>query len=163
MKHLFSPWRSAYIGQKQPKGCFLCRAARQKSAKSVGKDRKNLVLFRGRKVLIILNRYPYNNGHLMITPYRHVADITGLTPAESRELFALLPRAVSVLRRELKPDAINVGMNLGRVAGAGLVGHVHLHIVPRWNGDTNFMPVLADTKVISEALATTWERLARLF
>jgi len=157
MKHLFSPWRSAYISQKQPKGCFLCRSARQTD------DAANLILYRGPKVFVIMNRYPYNNGHLMIAPYRHVADITRLQPAESRELFARLQLAVSILRKELKPDAFNIGMNLGRVAGAGLVGHVHLHIVPRWNGDTNFMPVSADTRVISEALAATWERLARLF
>jgi ATP adenylyltransferase len=157
MKHLFSPWRSAYIGQKQPKGCFLCRSARQKD------DAANLILYRGPKVFIIMNRYPYNNGHLMITPYRHIADITRLTPTEARGLFAQLQRAVRVLRKELKPDAFNIGMNLGRVAGAGLVGHLHLHIVPRWNGDTNFMPVSAETRVVSEALDTTWRRLSRWF
>jgi len=182
VKHLFSPWRSAYISGKQPRGCFLCRAAeprlqsnakrsRQfvgagrsvKSVESVDEDRRNLVLFRGPKVFIIMNRYPYNNGHVMIAPYRHAGDVTKLTPAETRELFALLQRTVRILRQEMKPEGFNVGMNLGRIAGAGLADHVHLHVVPRWNGDTNFMPVNADTKVISEALATTWERLARRF
>lgn len=157
MKHLFSPWRSDYINLKPPAGCFLCRAAEQK------KDKANLLLFRGEQSFIIMNRFPYNNGHLMIAPYRHTGDITKLTADEAGEMFALLQQATGILKREMKPEAFNVGMNLGRVAGAGLADHLHVHIVPRWNGDTNFMPVLADTKVISEALDTTWRRLRRRF
>jgi len=157
MKHLFSPWRSAYINRKQPAGCFLCRAKEQK------KDRSNLLLFRGQQSFIIMNRFPYNNGHLMIAPYRHIGDITKLTADEVGEMFILLQQANGILKREMKPEGFNVGMNLGRVAGAGLAEHLHLHVVPRWNGDTNFMPTLADTKVISEALDTTWRRLGRWF
>jgi ATP adenylyltransferase len=155
MKHLFSPWRSGYINLKQPNGCFLCRAVEQR------KDKANLLLFRGERSFIIMNRFPYNNGHLMIAPYRHTGDITRLTADEAGEMFALLQQATGILRRELRPEGFNVGMNLGRVAGAGLAGHLHLHVVPRWNGDTNFMPTLADTKVISEGLDMTWHRLRK--
>jgi ATP adenylyltransferase len=157
MKHLFSPWRSAYINRKQPPGCFLCRAKEQK------RDKANLLLFRGEQSFIIMNRFPYNNGHLLIAPYRHTGDMTRLTADEAGEMFALLQQTTRILKRALKPDGFNVGMNLGRIAGAGLADHLHLHVVPRWNGDTNFMPTLADTKVISEALESTWHRLSRWF
>jgi len=155
MKHLFSPWRSDYINLKQPAGCFLCRAVGQK------RDMENLLLSRGEQSFIIMNRFPYNNGHILIAPYRHTGDMTRLTADEAGEMFALLQHATRILKRELKPDGFNVGMNLGRVAGAGLADHLHLHVVPRWHGDTNFMPTLADTKVISEALDATWRRLRK--
>jgi ATP adenylyltransferase len=154
---LFAPWRTAYIQDKRPKGCFLCKAIKGKD------DDQTLLLYRGRKAIVILNRFPYNNAHLMIAPHRHSGDFEELTPTEGQELFSLLQRALKALGRIYEPDGFNIGMNLGRVAGAGLADHLHIHIVPRWNGDTNFMPVISDTKVISEALARTYERLKRAF
>jgi len=153
MKHLWAPWRTEYINAKQSGSCFLCTAAKQR------RDEVNLILYRGRKAFIILNRFPYNNGHLMIAPYRHVGALEKLTPAESHELWELLRRSVLALKAGVKPEGLNVGLNLGRVAGAGLETHIHIHVVPRWNGDTNFMPVAGQTKVISEALGQTYARL----
>jgi ATP adenylyltransferase len=122
-------------------------------------DSENLILFRGRRSFAVMNRFPYNNGHLMIAPNRHVATIEKLTADEGRELFRLAQRSLLVLRRTLRPQGFNVGANLGRVAGAGVTGHVHVHVVPRWSGDVNFMPLLSETKVISEHLTETYCRL----
>jgi ATP adenylyltransferase len=122
-------------------------------------DRRNLILWRGVHTFALLNLYPYNPGHLMIVPYRHLGDVTRLTPAELAELTAGLQRMVRVLDAVYQPQGYNAGMNLGRVAGAGIADHVHLHLVPRWNGDTNYMPVIGQTKVLPEALETTWARL----
>jgi ATP adenylyltransferase len=169
MKRLHAPWRTEYIQGKHPRGCFICAAFKSGIQNPKSKiqnrdpDAENLLLFRGRKSLVMLNRYPYNNGHLMIAPCRHIGDIEKLTPAETRELFVLLQRTVKLLQAEYAPEGFNVGMNLGKVAGAGLAGHLHIHVVPRWNGDTNVMPILAGTKVISEGLARTYERLSRAF
>jgi len=118
-----------------------------------------LVVHAGRLAYVVLNLYPYNNGHLLVLPYRHVADLTELTEAEGHELMHLLVEARRVLGRALAPGAFNVGMNLGTAAGAGIPGHLHFHIVPRWTGDTNFMPVIGDTKVLPETLAATKARL----
>ncbi|MCG3175962.1 MAG: AP-4-A phosphorylase [Candidatus Omnitrophica bacterium] len=117
------------------------------------------MLVRGRTAFSILNLYPYNNGHLMIAPYRHVARIQELTPAESAEIFRMAQESVTLLERTLKPEGFNLGFNLGRIAGAGYDGHAHLHVVPRWGGDTNFMPVVAGDKVISESLSEVRRRL----
>ena len=159
MKILYAPWRIAYIKwfSKKERGCFLCMASRDED------DTRNLVIHRGRSCFVILNRYPYNNGHLMIAPYRHVGRITDLGDDELLEMIKFLKLSIAALESEYKPDGFNVGLNLGRAAGAGLEEHIHLHIVPRWIGDTNFMPVLADTKVIPESLEESWRRLRDRF
>ncbi len=156
MKILWAPWRMAYIknfSSKKDEGCFLCRAARESD------DRGNLVVLRGRTCFVILNRYPYNNGHLMIAPYRHIGSLLDLNEEESIEIMDLLKRSIRALKEEYNPDGFNIGLNLGKSAGAGVEDHFHFHVVPRWTGDTNFMPVLSDTKVIPEALEETWRRI----
>jgi ATP adenylyltransferase len=122
-------------------------------------DVTNLVLYRGKENFVIMNAFPYNPGHLMVVPYRHTANLPGLTDDEAREHFELIGRSLKLLTEVLNPEGFNVGMNIGRVAGAGVEGHLHTHIVPRWQGDTNFMPVLSDTRVVSEALANTYKKL----
>jgi ATP adenylyltransferase len=138
-----------------PTGCVFC----DKVAEGEAADRRNLILWRGVYTFALLNLYPYNPGHLMIVPYRHLADVTQLTPDEWAELTAALQRMVRGLDAVYQPQGYNVGMNLGHVAGAGIADHVHLHLVPRWNGDTNFMPVVGQTKVLPESLEATWARL----
>lgn len=150
---LWAPWRMEYIKGPKPAGCFLCEAA------AAPDERAHWVVARGEACVALLNRYPYNNGHLMIAPKRHVGDLDGLTDAERLELWSLSALLVRRLRERLGAEGFNLGLNLGRVAGAGLESHLHLHVVPRWNGDTNFMPVLADTKVIPQALDDVWARL----
>jgi len=154
MERLWAPWRMKYILQMKGKGCFLCKGAREKK-----RDRKNYVLLRGKTCFVILNTFPYNNGHLMVSPYRHIGEMDRLRDEEMLELFKLTVRAISIMKKVLKPDGFNVGINLGRAAGAGLASHLHIHIVPRWNGDTNFMPVLGNTKVISQSLSETYKKL----
>jgi ATP adenylyltransferase len=154
MKRIWAPWRMQYILQSHKKGdCILCDKPAEKN------DRDNYILFRGRHNFIILNAYPYTPGHLMVAPYRHVGNITEVDAKESKELFGLIQLCVKLLTQTMKPDGFNIGMNLGKVAGAGLEGHIHMHIVPRWNGDNNFMSVVADTRVLSEGLATTYDKL----
>jgi ATP adenylyltransferase len=159
MKILHAPWRIAYIRlfSKKERECFLCEASRDED------DAKSLVIYRGRSCFVILNRYPYSNGHIMIAPYRHVGRVADLGDDELLEMVKLLKLSISALESEYKPDGFNVGLNLGRAAGAGLEEHIHLHVVPRWVGDTNFMPVLADTKVIPESLEESWRRLRERF
>lgn len=135
--------------------CFLCR---YRDA-SPEQDRENLVLHRGRTAFVVFNRYPYNNGHMLVAPYAHLGDLTEIPPEVQAECQELLKQLVQLLRNTMNPDGFNIGLNLGRVAGAGLPGHLHWHIVPRWNGDTNFMPVLADTKVIPQSLAALYDLL----
>jgi ATP adenylyltransferase len=156
MQQLWAPWRLAYITGPKDTECFLCRAVREPD------DRANLVLARGRTCAVVLNRYPYNNGHLMICPNRHTAELEALTPDERLEMMDLAARCVGCLRTALQAEGCNIGINLGRVAGAGLDTHVHMHVVPRWNGDTNFMPVAADVKVVPQALEALWDTLAPL-
>ncbi len=146
MKRIWAPWRKQYIEQGSPQGCIFC----DKVGK--GDDKKNHVVKRGEKCFCVLNRFPYNGGHLMIAPYRHVGDLKNLSVDELTELMVMVRDSIALLKDKLGTDGFNVGMNLGRVAGAGVEDHVHIHIVPRWNGDTNFMPVIADTKVIPQAL-----------
>ena len=157
MKRIWAPWRMQFISMKKPRGCFLCEDPTQND------DVKNYILFRGIKNFVILNSYPYNPGHLMVAPYRHVAGLEDLTAEERNEHFEIVSRCIKVLRQEMNPEGFNVGMNLGKVAGAGMADHVHTHVVPRWQGDTNFMPVLADVKVLPEALAETYEKLKGKF
>ena len=158
MEQLWAPWRLAYV--KQPDrapadACFLCRAARGDGST----DREDLVVGRTAHSVVVLNRFPYNNGHLLVSPLAHKAELADLTDAETLDLQATLTRLVGVLRRRLNAEGFNVGLNLGAVAGAGLPGHLHWHAVPRWAGDTNFMPVLAGVKVIVQSLDSLWELL----
>ena len=154
MRHLWAPWRMEYVGGEHPgEGCVLCAIGAGTSSQ------EGHVVERAELTYAVLNLYPYSSGHLMVVPYRHAADITDLRRDESAALIEGGQRAVRALRSALHPDGFNVGFNLGHGAGAGIVEHIHLHVVPRWDGDTNFMPVLADVKVLPEHLDRTAERL----
>jgi ATP adenylyltransferase len=157
MKRLHSPWRSEYIqGFKTPArkgGCVFCAA--QKSAS----DERHYIVARGKHSFVILNLYPYNSGHCMVVPNRHVPTLEALSEAEYAEMFRFVRKVIAGLGEVSAPDGFNIGANFGRSAGAGIDDHIHIHIVPRWSGDTNFMPVLADIKVISEEMGRTWRRL----
>lgn len=153
-ERLWAPWRLEYVrsADEQP-GCVFCRAAALP-------DEEGLVVHRGERCFVLLNKYPYASGHLMVSPYRHVADFGELADEEVLELHRLASQGLGALAASFQPQGYNLGWNLGRIAGAGVVDHVHLHVVPRWAGDTNFMPVLADVKVIPEHLAETRRKLA---
>lgn len=158
MDTLWAPWRMAYVEKATPVGyCLFCEAAGN------GQDEKSLVLYRGSFVFVQMNLYPYNPGHIMIAPYRHVAGLCELSSDEQHELIQEAARSTSLLRETMNSDGFNLGMNQGKAAGAGVEHHLHLHIVPRWNGDTNFMPVVADTKVIPQDLSGTYRTLAPVF
>ncbi|MEX0601961.1 MAG: HIT domain-containing protein [Bacteroidota bacterium] len=161
MKRLFSPWRSAYIetfkANSKPGGCLFCSMARSR------KDEKNLIVHRGKRCFVVMNLYPYNSGHLLIVPFRHTASLGRLTQEEYAEVLTLTSRSMDILDSLSGPHGFNFGANLGRMAGAGIERHVHFHVVPRWSGDTNFMPVLADTKMISEDMRKMWTVLSRKF
>jgi len=158
MDRLFTPWRYDYlVSDKAAGGCIFCEAY------AAGADRERLIVFRGRTHFVILNRFPYNNAHLMIVPHRHLADLTEATAEERHELMDLSARALAVLRSTYHAQGFNIGCNLGTIAGAGIAGHYHLHVVPRWEGDTNFMTVTAGTRVIPEDLDRSWERLREAF
>lgn len=158
MRALWAPWRVEYVTKAaESRGCIFCeRPARQR-------DEENLIVWRGEGCFVILNRFPYNNGHLMVAPYRHVARLDELADGEILELWRLVSVGISVIEEEMNAEGFNVGINQGKAAGAGVEGHLHVHVVPRWEGDTNFMPVLAETKVIPEHLAVTWRRLREGF
>jgi ATP adenylyltransferase len=154
VKQLWAPWRLEYIeGADADPGCVFCRAA------GLG-DEEGLVVHRGELAFVLLNKYPYAGGHLMVAPFRHVGDLGELEVDEALEIHRLASSALGVLAQTMSPQGYNLGWNLGRIAGAGVVDHVHEHVVPRWAGDTNFMPVLADVKVLPEALAETRRKLA---
>lgn len=157
MERIWAPWRMQFIRMKKPEGCFLCEDPGQ------DRDARNYILYRGSENFVIMNSYPYNPGHLMVAPYRHAASLEELTEEERNEHYKIVTRCVKVLREEANPEGFNIGMNLGKASGAGIAGHIHTHIVPRWHGDNNFMAVLADTKVVPEALAETYERLKGKF
>jgi ATP adenylyltransferase len=158
MDQLWAPWRMEYIGKDAaPEGCIFCIQDVPEQ------DRQRLVLFRGQHAFIMMNRYPYSNGHLLVIPFRHTAEIGELAAEERLELFDLVVLARRVLNRCLHPQGYNIGMNLGKVGGAGVAEHVHFHIVPRWLGDTNFMPVFADVRVIPQHLEATYEMLRKAF
>ena len=158
MDQLWAPSRMELIKKGEPEsGCIFCDLPRASS------DRENLILGRTANTFAILNKYPYNNGHLMVVPRRHTADLHALDAAEWQELQAMLRTALAIVQEAYKPHGANVGMNLGRIAGAGIADHAHWHIVPRWNGDTNFMPVLGQTKVMIEHLQDGWDKLRPLF
>jgi len=158
MKHIWSPWRMEYIeNHGKEDGCVFCRAL----AMSDGPD--NLIVHRGERAFVILNRYPYTSGHVMIVPVRHQPSLEELTQAELSEMMVLTARSTGVLRRLYGTTAFNVGLNIGEAAGAGIKEHVHIHVVPRWVGDTNFMSTLAETRVLPEILADTWKRIGEGF
>lgn len=160
MKLLWAPWRSQYVEKvDEQKGCFLCEAASQPEEKL----RDFLVLYRGKRSFVIFNKYPYNPGHLMVAPIEHIGDYLLLDDETLQEINKLTKIALQVIREVMKPHGINMGYNLGRAAGAGLETHIHLHIVPRWFGDTNFMNTLADVKVISQDLYELYDRMKPLF
>jgi ATP adenylyltransferase len=158
MDQLWAPWRLAYVARDTPKpaddDCFICRGLAEAD------DRKNLIVQRTPLGAVLLNKFPYNNGHLLIAPRTHKGRLDELTPDETLDLQETLARMVRVLERAMKPDGFNLGLNLGKVAGAGLPGHLHWHVVPRWNGDTNFMPVLADVRVIAQSLDAAYDLLS---
>jgi ATP adenylyltransferase len=155
VQHLWAPWRMEFIKGPKPSGCFFCEAA----AADPLEDAEHLVLARGDLALAILNRYPYNNGHLMVAPKAHLANLEDLPAAAANDVMALTQRALRVLREVMSPQGFNLGINAGKTAGAGVADHVHQHVVPRWDGDTNFMPIVADTKVLNESLTVSYQQL----
>ena len=153
MEKLWTPWRMGYIGGPKAQGCIFC------DKPAAGDDRANLILYRGAHTFIIMNLFPYNTGHVMIVPYVHTATLPDLPGDALGEMTALLPWLAAIISRALKPDGFNVGMNLGAVAGAGVADHLHLHVVPRWIGDANFMPLIANTKAMPELIPVTQAKL----
>src|SRR5215204_7364155 len=158
MQQLWAPWRMAYIddGAKEP-GCIFCTKYQQSDLKA------GLVLTHSRHTVVMMNKYPYNNGHLLVAPKHHESSLANLTPEEYADLSEVLRRAVEIIKEVYNPGGVNVGMNLGKCAGAGIDDHLHWHIVPRWDGDTNFMPVVSETRVMPQHLAANYDRLAGHF
>lgn len=154
MNKLWAPWRSKYIYLRKSKKCIFCN---KQSARR--NDHKNYILARSEHSFSMLNLYPYNNGHVMVAPYRHVKSLEKLSDAELLDCMKLVNMTKTMIDKKLKPHGYNIGVNIGRVGGAGFAGHVHIHIVPRWAGDTNFMPVVANTKIVSESLDAMHELL----
>jgi ATP adenylyltransferase len=158
---LYTPWRREFIEGAVDRSteCFLCDLV----AAPPSADRDNLVLLRAQRVFVLLNLYPYNSGHLMVAPYAHTGDLANLDSDIANELMAVTQRSLTAIQQAYSPEAFNVGLNLGRVAGAGVPEHLHVHVVPRWGGDTNFMPLVAQTKVLPETLRQTYDRLEPYF
>jgi len=157
MKRIWAPWRIEYITNPKEKGCIFCKFPKEQN------DREQFILHRGKTCFIIMNYYPYNNGHLMIAPYLHTSDLSNLDDQTKIEMFDLIDLSIKALKAKLNAEGFNIGINLGQVAGAGVKDHLHIHIVPRWQGDTNFMPVLGNSKVICQELHETWEALKEYF
>lgn len=156
MKYIWSPWRMSYIEKhKEENGCVFCEA------QSIADGEQNLILFRGQRAYVILNRYPYTSGHLMVVPFQHAASLEGLDAETRAELLELANRITQMLGREYHAQGFNVGFNIGEAAGAGITEHIHLHVVPRWTGDTNFMSSLGETRVLPETLEDTYRRMKR--
>ena len=158
MKQLWAPWRMAYINEgRNEEGCVFCNKLRAENT------REALILAQSGHSVVMLNKYPYNNGHLLVAPQRHAADFLSLPPEEYSDLNETLRSAVQVIRQAFNPSGLNLGMNLGKCAGAGIEHHVHWHVVPRWEGDTNFMPVIAETRVMPQHLLDSYDRLKPFF
>jgi ATP adenylyltransferase len=153
MQQMWTPWRMAYIRREKRPGCIFCDMLEAED------DRANLILHRGELAFLVLNKYPYNNGHLMAVPYRHVDTLEALTLEEGADMMAMVSLGIRALRRSANPHGFNVGVNIGKVAGAGVLDHIHTHIVPRWEGDANFMPVLGDVRLIPQDLGETYNEL----
>lgn len=156
-QYMWAPWRMEYILCEKPKGCVLCEDYKKHS------DEERFILKRGKYSFVIMNYYPYNNGHLMICPYKHTDDYISLSAEVKHEMQELITESIAVLKKVMSPTGFNIGMNMGTVAGAGIADHLHWHVVPRWNGDTNFMPVINHTRVLPEALHETWKKLKEAF
>jgi len=157
MKHIVAPWRMAFIRKaRHGHKCIFCGL---KGRRHDARSRKMLYLYFGRTCFVMMNRYPYNNGHLMVVPYVHEENLAKLTPAAQQEMMKLTGESLRILKKALGCDGANCGMNMGKVAGAGIADHVHMHVVPRWTGDSNFFPIIADTKSMPEYLEKTFDRL----
>lgn len=154
MKAIYAPWRMTYLKSEKPDGCVFCKDSLRQ---------EDLILLEGKTAYVMLNLYPYINGHLMIIPYRHVCKLDDLSAEEKLELFQLIDVSVKSLQECLNPEGFNVGINLGKAAGAGVDDHVHIHVVPRWLGDTNFMTIIGEVRVIPDDLLKTWEKLLPYF
>jgi ATP adenylyltransferase len=153
---LYAPWREEFILGPKEEGCIFCNPGSRKGV-------REFILHTGRKAFVVLNRFPYNSGHLMIVPNRHIADLEGLSKSERDEIMSLIALSSKVLNQTIKPEGLNLGMNLGRAGGAGIAGHLHVHLVPRWVGDTNFMPTLFNTRVVSVDLIALCRKLKSAF
>jgi len=153
MKRIFAPWRYKYIKNPDSEGCIFCRAV------SSNDDRKSGVLFRGEFSFVIMNKYPYNNGHIMVAPYKHTGNFGEMNEDEMLELSVIIRKWQKVIKKAMKPDGFNIGMNIGRIAGAGFENHLHYHLVPRWSGDTNFMPIIGETKVVPISIDEAYDIL----
>jgi len=158
MNHLWTPWRMKYIeSDHKEEGCVFCNAQAREDGTS------NLIAFRGEQAFVILNLYPYTSGHLMVVPFDHVATLENLDPATRAEMMELTSQCMNVLKKIYRPQGFNMGANIGKAAGAGVPGHIHIHIVPRWGGDTNFMSTLGETRVLPEAIEDTYRRVREGF
>jgi ATP adenylyltransferase len=157
MERLWAPWRLQYVAKEKVPGCIFCDKPK------AGDDRANYIVHRGTLAYVILNAFPYNNGHIMVAPYAHIADFEELPPAVLHEMMDLAQLGTRALKDSFSPDGLNLGFNVGAAAGAGIKDHLHLHLVPRWVGDTNFMPVIGDVRVIPESLAQTYDKLSEAF
>jgi ATP adenylyltransferase len=156
MDYLWTPWRYAYVSTaEKAQGCVFCNAV------NAGGDEKNLIVHRGQRCFVILNAYPYTPGHVMIVPYEHVDELQKLPPEAATEMMALAQRMETVLRELYHPDGINLGMNIGKAAGAGIAGHIHMHVLPRWVADANFLSVVGETRILPETLEETWKRMTK--
>jgi len=153
MEHLWAPWRMRYILSEKEGNCIFCTTSSRRD------DRKRLILHRSESSIIVMNRFPYNSGHLMVAPMKHTGDLEDLSVPELTDLSDLLKKTVMLLRKAMNPEGFNIGMNVGRIAGAGVTDHLHFHVVPRWRGDTNFMPIVSETTVVPESLEKTYEKL----
>ncbi len=160
MQRLWAPWRLQYVTDQEPRqeGCFFCNAFNE-----VGNEEENLLLYRGEKAFVMLNRFPYNGGHLMIAPAKHYGDFEGAVEDEILEIWKLVALSKAVIRKVMKAEGVNIGVNQGKCAGAGVLDHLHVHVVPRWEGDVNFMPVFADIKVMPQALIECHRKLYPAF
>ncbi len=155
MDYLWTPWRYAYItGADKPKGCIFCELPKQDDAQA-------RIVYRGKSCFVILNTYPYTSGHVMVVPYTHLDELQKLPVQAAHELMDLSQKMEAVLRRLYKPDGVNLGMNIGAAAGAGVAGHIHMHVLPRWVADANFVSVVGETRILPETLETTWERIRK--
>ena len=154
MKRVWAPWRIEYITQPKQEGCIFCDKPKEND-----KDRENLILYRGESCFVIMNYYPYNNCHLMVAPYQHTTSLAELGLSQKTELMTLLEKCSEILYKAIKAEGMNIGVNLGKAAGAGIDDHLHIHVVPRWIGDTNFMPTIGHCKVLSQGLYDSWDLL----
>lgn len=157
MEHLWAPWRMQYIRVEKPRECFLCEEPTEEN------DEHNYILYRGKWNFVVMNNFPYNPGHLLVAPYRHEGNLDKLQKRELHEHADLVSKCITVLKKTFHPAGFNVGINIGNIAGAGVADHIHTHVVPRWQGDTNFMPVIGEARVIPEAVMETYRKLKKEF